>query len=264
MSRGNWRILAAIGGLALLAAKPGGEGQPQQQQIAKAEIASTGKPAALHEPDPTPASEKPCAKGQHDHASDLCAQWKAADAASSAADAAWLFGYAGATIGLMTLLAAAAAAIYARSASIHTETSAKSFIETERAILHAIGGDVGEINTDKRECVVIEIINRGRASGKIVEIGAYPRSGSIEDNRSLRWLVVPPDQRVMVPGFAPPGKNETLVVDCWIKYRTIGPDAHTSHFTVTVYWWNPRSETIISIPGWMVEVTNPNGHPDDT
>jgi hypothetical protein len=79
--------------------------------------------------------EQPCRAGIDRRSSDLCAQWKAADAAARSADAAWLFGYVGGGIGLLTLLAAGAAAFFARNAAIHTERGANAAGEAvERAI----------------------------------------------------------------------------------------------------------------------------------
>jgi hypothetical protein len=65
-----------------------------------------------------------CSERQEYRRSDLCAQWKAADAARSAADAAWLFGILGAAIGVLTLAAAVAAALFAGRAATHTKTGA--------------------------------------------------------------------------------------------------------------------------------------------
>ncbi|RZK03356.1 MAG: hypothetical protein EOO76_02875 [Novosphingobium sp.] len=64
--------------------------------------------------------DKPCARGDDQRSSDLCAQWKAADAARSAADATWLFGAVGTFIGGLTLAAAWSAAKWARKAAEHT------------------------------------------------------------------------------------------------------------------------------------------------
>ena len=64
----------------------------------------------------------PCARGEDNRGSDLCAQWKAADAADRSASwterTFWL-GLVGTVIGAFTLFAAIAAAAYARLAAIH-------------------------------------------------------------------------------------------------------------------------------------------------
>jgi hypothetical protein len=74
--------------------------------------------------------DQPCAYGNDNRASDLCAQWKAADAAQSASAAAWWIGILGSVIGAFTLAAAWAAARWAKKAAIHTEESA---VEASRA-----------------------------------------------------------------------------------------------------------------------------------
>src|SRR4051812_24450460 len=60
-----------------------------------------------------------CVDRKDKRTSDLCAQWKAADAARSAANAAWYLGFAGALIGACTLFVAVKAALYARDAAKH-------------------------------------------------------------------------------------------------------------------------------------------------
>ena len=70
---------------------------------------------------------QPCEQGEENRNSNLCAQWKAADAAKKSADWAvntfWL-GIYGAIIGTFTLAAAGAAAFYAKKAAEHTERGA--------------------------------------------------------------------------------------------------------------------------------------------
>jgi hypothetical protein len=70
-----------------------------------------------------------CKQGEDNRHSDLCAQWKAADAASDSAvwtRRAGYAAYAGVLIAFFTLLAAVAAALFARLAARHTETGAKA------------------------------------------------------------------------------------------------------------------------------------------
>lgn len=69
--------------------------------------------------------------------SDLCAQWKAADAARSSADAAWLFGAVGSWIGICTLMAAGLAAKYARDAALETKKAADAAAITVDEARHA-------------------------------------------------------------------------------------------------------------------------------
>ena len=64
-----------------------------------------------------------CKQGHDNRKSDLCAQWKAADAAAQSADAAWLQVWIGSAVGILTLLAAIAAAVYAGAAARHTASS---------------------------------------------------------------------------------------------------------------------------------------------
>lgn len=168
---------------------------------------------------------------------------------------------ANAIIAFLTLLAAMAAALYARRAVAESRSNLQSYIDAERAILHAVGGDVGKIDSDGRPSVAIRIKNRGRSIGRVIEMGV---NGS-QVGEERRWTVIPPDGEVVVAAFAPPEKGQPLQIDCWIKYRSIGPDIHVSHFSVNVKWYEGGSNGFIAIaPHWIVKVTNQNGHPSDT
>jgi hypothetical protein len=129
MPRGYRCILVAfVGWLAAYpeqaAAKPPGD--------SNGEIASAlnNLASALQKPEYPSKHDEPCDPPSNKRTSDLCAQWKAADAAKSAAQAAWWVGIAGSIIGAITLAIAWAAARWARKAAIHTEESA---IESKRA-----------------------------------------------------------------------------------------------------------------------------------
>lgn len=77
----------------------------------------------------TEESDRGCRKGQDNRTSDLCAQWKAADAAYDSAvwtARTYQLGIAGFLVGIFTLFAASMAAKYARDAAIHTKRSADS------------------------------------------------------------------------------------------------------------------------------------------
>jgi len=78
----------------------------------------------------------PCEKGQDKRYSDLCAQWKAADAAAEAAK--WSYGQiwiggVGLILGIITMGAAVAAAIFAKRAAEHTKTGAEAAIASANA-----------------------------------------------------------------------------------------------------------------------------------
>lgn len=127
MSRGYRCIILALVGIVLIGAGEPPKGGPQsdqfkeQREIAASlrEISATLKRAS--EPD---QSTEPCDPDKPNRKSDLCAQWKAADAAANAAEAGWLqvwIGTVGVGIGLLTLAAAGAAALYAKRAVAETK-----------------------------------------------------------------------------------------------------------------------------------------------
>ena len=124
MSSGNRRVFIAFAELTLLGASPGNEGQPKQDEDAGSQTKPSAPRVSIVKPQSAADYEQACKQGYGNRSSDLCAQWKAADASASAADAAWLVGAIGSVIGLLTLGAAAAAAIFARDAARHTESGA--------------------------------------------------------------------------------------------------------------------------------------------
>lgn len=132
MPRGYRCILVAfVGWLSLAAAQPQqGARQPQSGTSNDIAAALENVAASLSRDNEASQHDQPCDQGRDNRKSDLCAQWKAADAAESTAKATWTFGYIGTLIGLLTLAAAGAAAWYARKAAIHTEESAR---EAKRA-----------------------------------------------------------------------------------------------------------------------------------
>lgn len=118
-----------IGALAwvILAAQSPREAPRDAPQQKQAEAASPSEKAAPEAPPPLQQANEPpgyyneCERGNDQRQSDLCAQWKAADAANKAADLTFWFGIIGSIIGFLTLSAAVAAAWFARKAARHGE-----------------------------------------------------------------------------------------------------------------------------------------------
>lgn len=126
MPRGRWIILVAIG-LALVGANRVASDNTQNHQASpERQVAAPAAPAptATPEHDGRPREDKGCERGQDERRSDLCAQWKAADAAHDAAragEAQTRIGYIGLALGVVTMIAAILAALYARRAALATE-----------------------------------------------------------------------------------------------------------------------------------------------
>ena len=136
MLRGYWRYIFAVVGCLTLAAAPAPSVGDSNQQTKSSEA---GDPqleriaSAIQELPKGVAPDPGCPDGAEDRNSDLCAQWKAADAAADSALWSWwmmLASFLGLGIGGGTLIAAWLAAKYAKDAARHTQRGAN---EAERA-----------------------------------------------------------------------------------------------------------------------------------
>jgi hypothetical protein len=127
------RFLAlAVVAVAFVAASPpkSAAANPHDRTNHEVAAALNNLAASLKQPEKPNKHDEPCDPGDNKRSSDLCAQWKAADAAKSAAQAAWWIGAIGTLIGALTLCAAIAAAIFAKLAADHTETGATAAKDT--------------------------------------------------------------------------------------------------------------------------------------
>lgn len=158
-------VFALVGFLTLAAAQPKGAAPGPKgaadQNIARAfeNVAS-----ALKRDNEPSKHDQPCDKGGDERSSDLCAQWYAADAAKSAADAAWWLGTLGSIIGALTLAAAVGAAIYARDAAKHTREGNEIEKSAQRAWVTVVvsSGDIKIANGRLYFSYVITCQNIGK------------------------------------------------------------------------------------------------------
>lgn len=131
MPRCRRSIFAAVGLTFLVASSPPQQGRQSQDDQTQQQITNAlERIAGAAESDNKAADYNPeCEPGEDNRRSDLCAQWKAADAANKAAIWTQRSAYiaiVAALIGFLTLGAAVAAAWFARLAAKHTETGAKA------------------------------------------------------------------------------------------------------------------------------------------
>jgi hypothetical protein len=126
MLRGYRGTIVALAGLVLLGAGPpkADGNQPPDAPLQQVNPALNKIATALGEANKPSTLEQPCLEGEDQRSSDLCAQWKAADAAKSASVATWIFGAIGTLIGSLTLAAAWSAAKWARQAAEQTKRAA--------------------------------------------------------------------------------------------------------------------------------------------
>jgi len=137
MPRGyRYIVCALLGWLVLAAAAPEGTDRAREQDQTAREIANSlsGIDASLKKAGEPDVTTQPCGEREQKRDSDLCAQWKAADAAESSSNAAWLFGIVGSLIGAITMYAAIRAALYARDAAREAKRGSDA---AEKGLAHA-------------------------------------------------------------------------------------------------------------------------------
>lgn len=124
----------------------------------------------FHVSSDTEASDPGCEEGHDDRKSDLCAQWKAADAAAESANVARVQLWLGTIIGALTLFAAAAAAVYAGRAAKHTARSVAVTEEMGRAQTRAyIDAIMAKIHDDTESISVrVTLRNEGQTPAKAI------------------------------------------------------------------------------------------------
>ncbi len=172
MSRG-YRILILAIGLALVGAnqppKPSAHPPKELTQTAKGQPS----PVAFAKDPATPPKDAGCQRGEENRQSDLCAQWRSADAAADSARwslwMVWLSGF-GLLIGGGTLLAAWRAAHWAKAAAEHTQAAANIADKLGRAQLAAYFNLVNvEYTLPKRGndiLLTIQLLNNGITPAK--------------------------------------------------------------------------------------------------
>lgn len=99
-----------------------------------------------------------CPKGEEDRKSELCAQWKAADAADSSV----LIALCGLIVGIITMGAAIGAAVFAKSAATHTRdgaNAARDAVELSK-VQHAV---------QTRAYMTLLGLNKGKATDSVID-----------------------------------------------------------------------------------------------
>lgn len=192
-------------------------------------------PASKNAQEPS-QHDAPCQKGEDDRTSDLCAQWKAAEAAASSADAAWLFGYVGSAIGALTLFAAVAAAIYAARAAKAAIGAERSFREAERAVLRLEPPHLYLKNGEEILHVRFKNVGRGNAfieRFKWQEISEPVFPKALTNDIEAPTFITNPgaDGSIRMPSRG--------IVAGVIEYRTFPGETWRAHFCISVNHLEP-------------------------
>ncbi|RWF67239.1 hypothetical protein [Mesorhizobium sp.] len=232
--------------------------QPQNSPAAQKTEEAT--PPVDHSEDAN-GYQAPCAKGEDQRGSDLCAQWKAADAAAESAQ--WSYwqmwiGIGGFGIGLITMGAAIAAAVFAKRASDHTKTGSDhagdAVVEAKNAT--KIAREIGEAqarayisvtkawfenNAKALPKIIIQVRNSGQSPAydlqaiyrpctepinvepplKPLKVSSFPLTDMWPAGADeLLSFAVHPDDVVDPTGKGAPGKNFAMV-ELIVEYTTV-------------------------------------------
>lgn len=139
-----------------------------------------------------------------------------------------------------------------------TRGTRRDFIESERAHLRIVGGQIGELRGGDRnsDLVCIQVKNIGRTNARVIEVVSQ------RGTRSERWVDIPAGEMELVAVCDPP-EDTHIEINGWfyIRYRIVGGEAKESHFRMTVKWFDGADFTFAR---WLIETFSINGHPDDT
>lgn len=187
MPRGYRGVIVALVGLTLSGPAPCQETEANKRHSQQSSDAQLDRiEATLKELPVTPAPDGGCPDGQEERQSDLCAQWKAADAAAESARWAWwtlIAGFVGLALGAGTLVAAWRAAHWAKEAASHTATGAREAEKAANASLAALDA-AGEANEIARNAQRPYLVVRPSKDKLMDELGKwwgnmqYTKSGS--------------------------------------------------------------------------------------
>lgn len=264
-------LIAGIFAVSVLIAEAGNVGPRNEATTSTASERSRDIPAKASQ---VPPGDKPSAANAHWNSENpegqskqqLLLERQAANAAQDSANAAWATFYAGLLIGVPTLLSAAAAAYFSGRAARHARENLEAVYESERGILHAQSAIVGRDDVGDAPLICINVFNRGRTTARVIEIGTMDGPKGSVTGSNPRWISIAPGDHEPIPAFPFPESKDPFYLACWIAYRSVGPKIHKSFFTLRVRWsdGNHPSGLASFVPHWSIDVTNSNGHPDDT
>lgn len=215
------------------------------QATEQSQQAAQPKAAAPEEPRGEPGNP-PCEQGEDNRESDLCAQWKAADAAAKSAtwtEETYQLGVWGLRVGFLTFLAALVAALYARKAAHETGKGATAALEaveatreanriSARAASHQLRAYIG--TTEARAFYI------GHALPRIViqlrNFGQTPAYGVVCTSRiylDAQLTGAPPEDDTEIPftkelGIVEPGAEPYLFIELPEKWLSKNRDGMNS------------------------------------
>lgn len=252
ITRGYRSIILAIAGLIFI-----GVGEPSNGRTKAVPLASSEKSlmaattSTVHHLDKTDETDKPCPKDKDNRNSDLCAQWKAADAAADSANASWsqfYLGIGGLAVGFFTLVAAGAAAVYSKLAASQTQRHAdiaeNSADNIERPYLFPAVRPteaVPETGHPMRFSIIFQ--NYGRTPAKIVRIGArgfnlgvVNRDANLEEmKRSAAEVKFPGIEAVISPGGQTIERESVIIAAPRGENDQHPPPQETAAFVISNY-----------------------------
>lgn len=267
-------VVLSLASLALIGASLGDQrdADPTKNQTARVVADKAASNHNYPKQPITPPLDKGCERGKDDRQSDLCAQWKAADAASDGLTLAYwqtVIGWIGLLLGAATMLAAIAAAWYARSAAVHSQAAASAFIEAERATIRfAAEGEAGTApNARHLVQLAIKARNIGRSNARIrsvrwqaAEDASWP--AAFEHQADMNRTVEPggAEELDLIRYLSP--NDQCHFVTGRLDYETIMGKRFRTHFCFRVAK-RQLPPNVMGVRDTAVELKRYAGQPDD-
>lgn len=243
-------VLAALGCLILAAAQAPQPKGKTEQAAGSSKIERAAAPVATSAAEPvkpvkSPQYERPCNQGEDNRESDLCAQWKAADAA---ADSAW-WAMASFVLGIFGTAALLWSIKLTRDALGVATASTDQFIAVERARIEAQLGQGaasgGRVKFDLR------LRNVGRSPAQIVAVsyGTLP----VHLYREKLLSIESPCPITVMPGEMiehsaidiPRPQKPGTIIGGYVVYLSAFGRPHKSYFVASISEYD-RSGLVIS------------------
>jgi hypothetical protein len=252
MFRGYRCLIIALGLILIGAAPQNGSKERRENTKAQTDASKSAPSVSLQPPNAIqvsqpPIHDRPCNQGSDNRQSDLCAQWKAADAASKAAwwAAVATFVTALGTFGLFWQIKLTREAVQDTGNATEAMVRANQISQLgERALIevlvkitdrHLVGHHAEIIVHNIGRSVALNVVGCNWYSNDI------PRSPNMEIGKSHRYTLMPDTHQTMIIIVPEPPESNGYYIFGSTSYTCVYGDAHVSRycFRIDATEYNP-------------------------